>query len=173
MSKYTPPEIETMLSSMTILVDTREQDTPALRKRLEGLNRPYKRGALNYGDYTAEYTGIDSMPHSVEQIACIERKMSLDELASCFTTGRERFKREFERAKGDGCHVHLLVENDNYETLFAQKYRSKLLPQSLIASWLSWSIRYGLQLHFCKPETTPRLIVDILHYELRGHLLNQ
>lgn len=173
MSKYTPPEIETILSSMIVCYDSREHDTPALRKRLEGLNRPFKRMALNYGDYTAEYAGIDCIPQSVAQIACVERKMSLDELASCFTTGRARFKREFERAKADGCHVHLLVENDNYETLFAQKYRSKLLPQSLIASWLSWSIRYGLQLHFCKSETTPRLIVEILHYELREWLINQ
>lgn len=170
---YTPIEIDKMLSSMTILVDTREQDTTALQKRLEGLNRPYKRIKLNYGDYAAEYMKIDCSTHSVAHIACVERKMSLDELCTCFTTGRERFKREFERAKTDGCHVHVIVENDNYERLFAQKYRSKLLPQSLIASWLSWSIRYNLQLHFCKPETTGRLISEIMYYELREYLLNQ
>lgn len=98
--------------------------------------------------------------------------MSLDELCTCFTSGRERFKREFERAKVDGARIHLIVENDNYEKLYNHKYRSKLLPQSFIASLLSWSMKYNIQLHFCKAETTGKLISDILHYELREFLLN-
>lgn len=173
MSKYTPPEIEKILSSMVILYDTREQDTVALRMRLEGFNCPYKRVKLDYGDYTAEYMNVDSTACSAAQIACVERKQGLTEICTNFTAGRERFKREFERAKADGCHVHLIVENDNYEKLYAQKYRSKFLPQSLIASLLSWSIRYGIQIHFCKPETTGRLISEIMRYELREYLINQ
>lgn len=158
---------------MTILYDTREQDTPELRKRLEGLNRPYKRVKLNCGDYSGEYVGIDSDLHSMAQIACIERKQGLTELCTNFTSGRARFQREFERAKADGCRMHLIVENDNYEHLRHGKYRSKLAPQSLIASYLSWAARYNIQLHFCKSETTGWLIGEILHYELREFLLNQ
>lgn len=173
MAKYTPPEIDKMLSSITILYDTRERDTPALRKRLDALGRPYRRCKLDYGDYSAEWVGIDSSPLSAAQIACVERKMGLDELATCFSAERKRFQKEFERTKADGCHVHLLVENDNYEKLYAQNYRSKVMPQAIMASWLTWSIRYGITLHFCKPETTPKLIVDILRYEIREWLLNQ
>lgn len=171
--KYKPSEIDSMLERMVCLVDNREQKTEQYFKRIAAMKIPCERTTLSYGDYSAYTTDDSGNKIDMRTIAAIEKKMNLSELCTNFTTGRARFKREFERAKADGCHVHLLVEGDNYETLFAQKYRSKLLPQSLIASWLSWSIRYNLQLHFCKPETTPRLIVDILHYELREHLLNQ
>lgn len=173
MGKYTVPQIEKMLDSMTIIVDSREQDTASLQRRMEGFNCPSVRRGLDYGDYSAEYIGVDCMPYSMAKIACIERKQNLTEICTNLTSGRERFKREFERAVADGCHMHIIIENDNYEKLFAQKYRSKLAPQSLIASLLSWSIRYNFQIHYCKSETTGRLIKEILHYELRHYLINQ
>ena len=40
--EYTPFEIRDMLENMVVLYDTREQDTPALHKRLEGLGCPYE-----------------------------------------------------------------------------------------------------------------------------------
>lgn len=162
-----------MIDSMVIWVDTREQPTEALQRRMEGFNRPSVRRKLDYGDYSAGYYDPDGEQHNICKIAAIERKMSLDELCSCFTSDRARFQREFERAKADGCRMHLIVENDNYEHLRHGKYRSRLAPKSLIASFLSWSARYNIQLHFCKAETTGWLIGEIMHYELREHLLNQ
>ena len=52
MPTYSHFEIDRMLSGMTVLVDTREQDTAALRARLEGLERPFRRCKLDYGDYS-------------------------------------------------------------------------------------------------------------------------
>lgn len=172
MSKYTPPQVEKMLSSMTVLYDTREQDTEALRTRLEGLQCPSERRKLDYGDYTAMWYE-NSVEATLERVAVVERKYAIDELCTCFTTGRARFKRELERAKTDGCRIHLLVENGNYEKIFAHKYKSKLLPQSLIASIMSWQARCDMRLHFCRTETTGRLIAEILRYELRQWLLNK
>lgn len=54
MPTYSHFEIDRMLSGMTVLVDTREQDTAALRARLEGLERPFRRCKLDYGDYSCE-----------------------------------------------------------------------------------------------------------------------
>lgn len=173
MNKYTPSQIDKMLKSMTVIYDTREHEGESLTMRLEGLNRPYRRECLKWGDYTGEYTGIDSEVCSMAEIAVVERKMSLTEIAGNFTSGRERFRREFERAKEAGCHVHVLVENDNYEKMRNGKYKSQLNPQAFIASWLSWSLKYNLQPHFCKSESAGWLISNILHYELRNYLLNQ
>lgn len=173
MSSYSPAQIEHALSSIEILVDTREQDTEAFQKRMEGLGRPFVRRKLDYGDYSAQYVDRDGQTASLERVAVIERKMSLDELCNCFTRDRGRFQREFERAKADRCRIHLIVENDNYERMRHGKYRSKLAPRSLVASYLSWSVRYNMQLHFCKAETTGWLTSEIMHYELREHLLSQ
>ena len=173
MSKFTPPEIEKMLDSLTIIYDTRERDTSELRKRIEGFNRPSVRKALSYGDYSAQYSLPDGEISDLTKIAVIERKQNLTEICSNFTSERARFQREFERAKADNCKVHLIIENDDYEHLRDGKYRSKLNPDSLIASLLSWAIRYGIMVHFCKPETTGYLISKIMHYSLREYLLSQ
>ena len=161
-----------MMKRMVILYDTREQDTPALHRRLEGFNCPSERQKLEYGDYSAKTVDDDGQTISMERQVAIERKMSLDELCQCFTSGRKRFEREFERAADDHAKIHMIVENGSYEDLFDGKYRSKMHPNALIASYIVWSIRYHIQLHFCKPETTGRLIYKILFYELKTFLEN-
>ncbi|MCI8332634.1 MAG: hypothetical protein HFE78_07400 [Clostridiales bacterium] len=173
MAAYTPFQIENMLDSLQIVVDTREQDTAQFRERIRGFGVPCIREKLNVGDYGAVYTDTKGIKRNLHSVAVCERKMSLDELCHCFTKDRKRFQREFDRAKADGCRVHLIVENASYEKLFAHQYRSRLSPKSLIASLLSWSARYNMEPHFCKAETTGRLIADILHYELREYLINQ
>lgn len=172
MIKYNPPQIEKMLSSMTILIDTREQDTKSFKTRCEGFSCPSRRLKLDYGDYACEY--LSSCENSFKTLpsAVVERKSGILELCGNFTSGRERFKREFERAKGANCRIHLLIEDDNYEKILSHRYNSKLSPQSLIASLISWGIRYDCRIHFCKKETTGRLIKEILWYELREHLIN-
>lgn len=168
--KYTNFEIRRMLKTMIVLVDTREQDTPAFRKRVEGFGCPYERCKLDYGDYSAAYINESGDKIYINQVVAVERKMSIDELCTCFTNGRQRFEREFVRAKEDGAKIHLLIEDGNYEKMFDGKYRSLITPDALIASYLAWAERYNLQLHFCHAETTPKLIYKILYYALKIHL---
>ena len=164
---YTPFEIDRMLAGMTVLVDTREQDTPALRARLEGLGCPFRRCRLDYGDYSCEVIKPDGTAVSAAKKVCIERKMSLDEVCLCFTSGRARFEREFERAKADGAKVYLLVENATWEKSFGGVYRSRMKPDALVASMLAFCARYTLTPMFCRPQTTGRLIAKILRYEVK------
>lgn len=169
--KYSPSEIDTILSTMEIIVDTREQNTAALRRRMAGFGCPAIRRKLDFGDYSVQFTLPDGTAVNGQNIAVVERKMSLDELANCFTSGRKRYQREFERAAASGTRIHLIVEGADWEKLYNGKYRSRFLPKSFIASHLSWAERYNIQLHFCKAETTPKLIHDILKYSLREYLL--
>lgn len=173
MGKYNAPQIETILSSMTVLVDTREQNTEAFQKRVEGFGYPFIRKKLEYGDYSAQYTTPEGDVETLEKVVAIERKMNLDELCQCFTSGRDRFKREFERAKKDHCKIYLLVEGANYQKLKSSRYRSKLPPQTLNANIETWSARYNAQIRFYEPELISWGIAQILHYELREYLLNQ
>lgn len=171
--KYSPSEIDSILGTIEIIVDTREQNTAALRKRIAGFGCPAVRQKLDFGDYSFTYTLPDGTVLNGQNIAVVERKMDLDELAACFTKSRARYQREFERAAAAGTKVHTIIERASYEKIYNKKYISKLNPKSLMASYLSWADRYNIQLHFCEPETTPKLIHDIMHYALREHLLNQ
>ena len=96
--------------------------------------------------------------------------MDLGELCMCFGKARPRFEREFERAREAGTKVYLLVEGGNWEKVYNGKYNSLMRPKSLVASIDAFRARYGMQLDFCKPETTGRLIRDILYRELKEYL---
>ena len=168
--KYSPVEIDKMLATMTVLVDTREQDTEAFRWRMENLKAPYRREKLDFGDYSCEYIDYNGVVVSLKNRVCVERKMSLDELAACFTRERKRFEREFERVKKSGATVYLLVENGSYEKILNHQYRSRLLPKAFMASLFAWQARYPVKVMFCRADTTPELLYDILRYELKIYL---
>lgn len=164
----TTPEMLTALEGMECLVDTREQDTPRLRRRLRDIGVPHVRQKLDAGDYSARFPLPDGEWMQIP--VAIERKMSLDELAGCYCRGRNRFKREFERAQKAGVKLYLLIENATWEDLYAGRYRSQMEPKSFVASLLAWLARYDCQLLFCESQTTGRLIHDTLYREGREAL---
>ena len=168
-------EQKQVLKTFRILADSREQNTPRARKRYASFGVPWERATLNFGDYTYNATlpdGTDLFDSSVTVIPpiAVERKMSLDELAACFTAGRQRFQREFERASRYGARIFLLCENANWENLLAGKYRSRFHPAAFAGSIMAWTIRYDLSLVFCREETSGRLIKEILYRDLKERL---
>lgn len=167
---YTNFEIDRCLDNMVLLVDTREQPTKRLRDRLEVAGLPYERQKLDVGDYSCKCILPGGGEFDFSSRAVIERKMDLDELCLCFGKERPRFEREFDRAMEAGTKVYLLVEGANWEKAYNGKYRSLLKPQALVASIDAFRARYGMQLDFCKPETTGKLIHDILYRELKEYL---
>ena len=174
--KYRPIEIEQMLESMTLIVDTREQPSRKLQKRIEGTKLPHIRKKLEFGDYSCMFTHINGEMCSLESRIAIERKMDLNELCNNFGNERKRFVREFERAKESQALIYLLVENESWEKAYSgrygesPKYRSRLSSEALVASINAFEMRYGMRVRFCKPETTGKIIRDILYYYLREKL---
>lgn len=163
-------DIERVLATMEIIVDTREQETEAYKNRIAQFGCSFEKRKLDFGDYSCKYTDISGVEKTLENVAVVERKMSIDELCLCFTKERSRFKAEFERAKEKGAKVYLLVEGATWEKLYKGTYRSKLTPQALTASLYAWAIRYNIQFIFCKPESTGKIIYDILFRELKHKL---
>lgn len=163
-------EIKKALQSMEILVDTRERDTAALRRRLSEMGFPYRRKKLNFGDYSAAFLLPNGETADCSQNIAIERKMSIDELCNCYCRERPRFEREFGRAADCGAKLYLLVENGDWEHVYNGTYRSLMRPEALRASILAWMARYDCQLIFCRPETSGRLIGDILYREVKESL---
>lgn len=171
----TVQEIQAVLASMEILVDTREQPTERAKKRYERFGCPYRRTILSYGDYTYNATLPDgSQLYDVTETICpvcvVERKMSLDELAACFCNGRQRFTNEFERAKDHGARVYLIIENATWENLFNGKYRTKMKAAAFVASVIAFVVRYNMNLFFCKEEMSGDLIKEVLYRDLKERL---
>lgn len=166
-------QVAAVLASFRVVIDNREQDTVKAHRRYKAFGET-ERGTLSYGDYCGNID-IDGKPlldtsARISPACAIERKMSLDELAMCFTRGRERFEREFERAKEAGAKIYLLVENATYEDIMKHRYRSKFASTAFLASLLTWAVRYDITVVFCRAETSGELIREILIRDMRERL---
>ena len=167
-------EIREILETFSVIADTREQNTGRASERFKAFGVPVQRATLSYGDYCANVIR-DGVPlydiSSTLKPACVfERKMSLDELATCFTIGRNRFRREFERATEAGAKVYLLIENGSWEAILNHRYKSRLNPKAFEASLVAWSIRYGFAPLFCKSETSGKIIREFLYRDMKERL---
>lgn len=167
-------EIQDVLQTFEIIADSREQNTPRARERFSAFGVPVRRATLSYGDYCGQITlpggELHDVASTIKPACVIERKMSADEVAMCFTRGRDRFRREFERAAEQGAKVYLLIENTSWESIMNHRYRSKYNPTAFLASLTAWSIRYDLTPVFCKAQTSGRLIREILYRDLKERL---
>lgn len=171
-----PRDVKAVLASMTILVDTREQDTERARRRYATFGLPVRRAVLDYGDYAVNATLPDGSmildeTQRVHPTCAVERKMNLDELAECFTHSRERFTAEFERAAADGAKIWLLTESASWEALISGRYKSRTLPKAYLGSLLAFANRYNAQIVFCNEYSTGILIREILARDLKDRLL--
>ena len=175
--RYTDKEKRAILKQMGVLADTREQKWEHVRWALENAGCPVERGKLDQGDYTAfvpmsAFPGVQDVPglYSLQDEVVIERKANLDEIAGNFTTGRDRFEREFIRAKSKGIKVFLLIENASWADILSHNYRSQLSLKSLMGSLLSWQAKYNVSIVFCRPEETGRILYSTLYYWLKARL---
>ena len=160
------------LKTLTILVDSREQETAKYHKRMESFDCPIIKTKLDFGDYSAQVVLPSGVTFSLADKVSIERKYSLNECASCWTTSRDRFKREFERARAKDAKVYLLIEQASWEKAYHGYYRSQMRPQALVASMTTWMARYDTPIVMCNAETSGQLIYDILYREMKEALIN-
>ena len=168
-------EISATLKNFFIVADTREHRTSLAQERYDSFGVPVFRGTLDYGDYCGgvilpDGSATVDIATRIRAGCVIERKMSLDELAGCFTRDRDRFRREFERAGAAGARVYLLVENASWEAIMNHRYRSKFAPAAFLASLTAWTVRYRLTPVFCKAGTSGTVIKEILYRDVKERL---
>jgi ERCC4-type nuclease len=119
---------------MKILVDSREQAPYTFARYADVVAEP---STLQTGDYSL--CGLQ------DRIG-LERK-SIDDLTGTLTKGRDRFTRECERGRGFD-YFGLIIEA-SLEDVRGHKYQSAMGPQSLLQSLATFSVRYGLHVHWC------------------------
>ena len=120
-----------MKADPCILIDSREQHP------LTFAHLPSEIAALDVADYS-----IRGLEH---RIGC-ERK-SLPDLVACCGSERERFVRELSRLQGR--RFRSVVIEATLAEIEAGGWRGKILPQVVLGSIASWSVRYGLSFFFC------------------------
>lgn len=167
-------EIKDILDSFQVVIDRREHDTPKARKRYRAFGVPYEYATLSYGDYCGNILlpsgRLYDTSVTIKPKCLVERKMGLDELAQCFTRGRDRFRREFERVREAGAKIYLLVEDGSWEAILNHRYKSRFHPEAFKASLTAWMVRYDADVVFCKADTSGMLIKEILYRDIKERL---
>lgn len=163
---YTDSELLKTLQRLEVVVDTREQKNTHITSFLTGKNVPCVSRKLDIGDYSCQLDGM-----TFEKDFCVERKANLDEIAGNFTEGRERFEREFIRARAFNTKVFLVVENASWQDIYSHNYSSKLNEKALLASLMAWQVRYNVTVILCDKGNSPKMIYGLLWYAAREKLM--
>lgn len=148
--KYTDKEIDLLLKSMVILIDSMEKKNAHITSWLDKKKIEYKQFRLPSFDYSFmlpknEELGI-SHDYYFYNDCSIERKNSLEELSGNFSQGRVAFNNEFSRSR---ClRKHLLIEGANYQDIVDGNYNTQYNSKSFLGSLHSFETKYDLHVRF-------------------------
>lgn len=166
------------LSTLRIIIDTREKPGKKADHRYSQFCCPYMKSGLLVGDYCfnvnlpsgRELIEVGSKAITPKYVA-IERKCCLDEAISIFVGNKKiQFKNEIQRAKDANCKLYLLIENSSWEEVISGKYRSKIEPDVLLSLFLSYQTQFDMPIVFCPESHSGKIIHDILYYELKKQI---
>lgn len=165
MGTITDKEFGNLISDMVVIVDTREKKNEHIVEFLTKSGIPFKLDKLDHGDYTVEFSKPEHFKYN--RCVAIERKNSFDEICGNLTKNRDRFEREFERAKNHKTKMHLLIENATWKKAFNSSFRSKMTNNALVAGILTFSIRYNCNVWYTTKDESGMLIYKLFFYTLR------
>lgn len=149
--KYTDKEIDQIVESMTILVDTREKENSAILNAWDSARVPikYKKKALERGDYSFMLPANEALdiPRDLyfDKEIIVERKGSLEEISGNLTKERDRLEKELALAPPKKV---LLIENANYSDICTGNYRTEYNKKSFLASLHAFWQRYDIPVFF-------------------------
>lgn len=147
--KYTDKEIDELISSMVILVDTREKKHDHILEYFDRKKISYKKKALDYGDYSFMIPANEklSIPRDLyfSNKVVIERKASLEEISGNLTKERDRFEKELCLAPKTKV---LLIENASYSDIATGNYNTQYNKKSFWASIHSIWFKYNIPVFF-------------------------
>lgn len=164
-------DIDKIIKSMYIIVDSRENLPNKITNYLEDIGVEYDVRKLTSGDYSAivppnEELGFKGIDFTDELV--IERKMSNDEIIGNLTRGKDRFYREFDRFQGK---IIIMIE-DTYKNGLEEKHRSKLTKNQYVGLLHSLSISTESPFIFIDRESSAEFIYNTFKYSLKNKLKN-
>lgn len=169
---YTDKEIDNILKTLTIVIDTRENKNDHIRDYLHQKNVPIKNQKLDHGDYSCmipknEELGI----HRDIYLDCfVERKNGIDEITSNLQKDtQQRFINELIRAQNS--KFVLFVEEPEFDEKIAKgMYRSRYDPKALKGRLESLKAKYNFEIVPMSKNMIGHNIYHRFYYQARHYL---
>lgn len=171
--KFTDKELKTVLNSLTVIIDTREQENSHVTDYLKDKKKPFKSMKMDFGDYGFMIPANPQLQimrdiYLTDNIV-IERKAHLNEISGNLTAdGGSRFESELIRSHG--AKFYLLIENASYADIINHNYNTQYEPKAFVARLKTFESRYGISINFVSSKCSGNFIYHTFYYWLREQL---
>lgn len=170
--RFSDKELKTLLTSVIILIDSREQKHQHIVSFLDEQRILHKVVKLEVGDYSVMLPRNPEMgiQRDLYIPVAIERKAHIDELIGNFKTDkRTAFQNELIRSQGKD-FVLLVEQGSGYGDILAGNYRSEMKRQSVIGTLKAFEARYNFHTIFIDKQFSPSWVHHHLYYRTRNFL---
>lgn len=166
---YKDKEIDKIIKSMIILVDSREKQNSHIVMWLKHNKISFVKYKLDFGDYSFkipinEKLNINEEIYFDNEIA-IERKANAEEISNNLTVDRDRFKREFKRGNNK---IRILIEDSSYENICNGQYDTDFNANSFVGSLHSIQEEFNAPFFFTTKEFSGKYIYNTFKYYLKN-----
>lgn len=169
---YTDKEINNILKTLTIVIDTREKQNQHIRDYLVQKDVPVKIQKLNHGDYSCmvpknEELGIS---RDIYLNSFIERKNGVDEITGNLQKDTQQaFINELIRAQ-ESKFVLFVEEPDFDEKIAKGMYRSRYDPKALKGRLESLKAKYNFEIVPMSKNMIGHNIYHRFYYQTKYYL---
>lgn len=170
--KYTDKEIDAILKTLTIVIDTREKVNGHVLKYLQQKSIPVKIQKLDHGDYGCMIPANPALgiQRDLYMNTFIERKNGVDEITGNLQKDTQHaFINELIRAQGS--RFVLFVEEPDFDEKIAKgDYRSKYDPKALKGRLESLKAKYNFEIVPMSKQMIGHNILHRFYYQTRHFL---
>jgi ERCC4-type nuclease len=169
---YTDKEIDAILKTLTIVIDTREQVNGHILNYLRAKDVPVKIQKLNTGDYGAMIPKNEELGISRDIFlnSRVERKAHIDEITGNLQKDTATaFENELIRSKD--IPFTLIVEDlHGYEKMLKGEYRSKYNPLALLGRLNTFKAKYNFEIVYLDQKFSGNWIYHHFYYQAKHYL---
>ena len=169
---YSDKEIEEILKTLTIVMDTREKQSGHISEYLHKKDIPLKIKKINHGDYGCmipanEQYGIN---RDVYLDSFVERKAHIDEITGNLQKDtRQAFENELIRAQNS--RFVLIVEDlEGYSKMIKGEYRSRYNPLALLGTLNTFKAKYNFEIVYLDQKFSGNWIYHHFYYQAKHYL---
>lgn len=169
---YTDTEINKILKTLTIVVDTRENVNKHILDYLHQKDVTVKFKKLDYGDYSAMLPANEEFGilRDIYLESAVERKASIDEICGNLQKDTQTaFENELIRSQ-QGKFVLFVEQADFDERLSQGKYRSRYDPKALKGRLESFKAKYNFEIVPMSKKMIGHNIYHRFYYQMRHYL---
>ncbi|WP_432702664.1 ERCC4 domain-containing protein [Lysinibacillus sphaericus] len=145
---YTDTEIDKIIKTLTIVIDTREKSNDHIREYFVARDIPYRIKKLDVGDYGCLIPKNDELgiPRDIYLNSFVERKNGVDEITGNLQKDTQHaFENELIRSQGSR-FVLFVEELDFDEKIATGDYRSAYEPKALKGRLESFKAKYNFEI---------------------------